>query len=609
MPNADSPTNPSDVVIAARREKLKAAAVVVVAEADTVAAVVDTAAVAADMVAAAVVDMAADVRNAKCTKPPVRHAAHRPRFHSNPRKVAPSFVAIAFDRVATNSADTRRKTRSPNHSRPVNHQWPGIVRLCAAIAIVFCACTAHAISPDLLEVVPRDHLAFVVFDNSAIEGAADSTTHVTPLVSLGADVLHRFGGQRANQSAVSATLDILSTLAKLEPYPFAVVVTDASAKRMGPDSFRLSGMQAAVIVATHGNNAPITQYIQDLLTRWTSRDSARITNQEEHGTKVFTLIDDRLPDWCVVKWGSIKDFYVVALGDRGFNDAAQSILRANEDATENSRHKRWQELLDSRSAHFELQINFDAISNALSTVVKGRTQDVIDELGFANCQRSMWTVAKKNRAVVWSQLKIEDGNEVFVPISTEARGVQSRLIPATATEYTLFRCGMDDILNRAAEAYLASRRDEFRADLRSRWTRFETDAGISIQTGLFDHLGEIILIHDDPPHPLKLPLLSTIVIPIAGEPAIVDQTLAALLKQSNRWFNKTNANPGDDAPVFAPQFTKADDNVWYLSFGFAGPAITVANRFIVISHSPLACRHARDFLLAKTPPQSESNAE
>jgi len=219
----------------------------------------------------------------------------------------------------------------------------------------------------------------------------------------------------------------------------------------------------------------------------------------------------------------------------------------------------------------------------------------------------MWTVGSKNRAVICTHLKIIDGEEILVPISTEARGVQSRLIPDAATEYTLLRCGLDDILTRATNAYLASRRPGIRDNLRSHWATFELEADISIKQELFDQLGDVILIHDDPPHPLSLPLLSTVVIPIAGDPATVGRSLNAILEQSNRWFRNANANPGDHAPAFAPQFTQADDHVWYLSFGFAGPAITVADRFIIISHSPLACRHARDHLLARVAPKSESS--
>ncbi|GJM25411.1 MAG: hypothetical protein DHS20C16_18260 [Phycisphaerae bacterium] len=484
-----------------------------------------------------------------------------------------------------------------------------MLSLCAVIALSFIAPDARAISNDLLAVIPQDHLIYFASDDTAGNTSTDSATNPPPLVAIGADMLHRFGGRNVNQSAVSASLDVLASLAKLKPYPFGVVITDAAAKRLGPDSFRLSNLQAALIIETRGDNVLVTRHIQDLLTRWTSRDSARITSKEEYGSKIFTLIDDRLPEWCVVKWGAVKGYYVVSIGHRGFNDAAQSILHADEETFEDTRRKSWQDLLDSQSAHFELQVNFEAIRNALSTVVRGRTQNVLDELGFADCTRSMWTVARKNRAVVCTQLKIVGGIEVLVPISSEALGIQKKLIPDAATEYTLFRCGLDDVLNSATNAYLASRRHEFRNNLKSHWANFEKESGISVQRDILDQLDDVILIHNDPPHPLKLPLLSTIVIPIAGDPATVDKSLAALIDQTNRWMGHANTNASDDTRKFAPRFTKDDDGVWYLSFGFAGPAITVADRFVIISHSPLACRHARDYVLSSVPSKSESSGK
>lgn len=565
-PNADSPTNPNDVVIAVKNAKLKAAGGVV--------AEVDTEEVE-------VADTVVEDPNEKCTKPPVRLAARIRRYPSNPLKVAPFSAVIAFAPAAIRAA---------------------IPKIALVVSIL--GSLAYALPPELLDVIPRERLAYVALDQSGDADDSAPASSQPSVIAIGTDILHRFGGKNINQSAVSTTLDVLSTLTKLESYPFAVVVTDASARRLGADSFRLSNLQAAAIIHTRGHNGPITQHIQDLLTRWTSQDSARISRSELNDSKVFTLIDQNLPDWCVIKWGSVGDFYVVALGERGFNDAVQSIRRAGEHDGDATKIQQWQTILDSRSAHLELQINFDGIRRALSNVVRGRTQSVLDELGFADCSRSMWTVTNRNRAVVCTNLRIIDGKEVVTPISTEAVGVQTRLIPDAATEYTLFRCGLDDVLKRAASAYVASRRQEVRESMRLHWTAFETESGISLEQDLFNHLDDIILVHNDPPHPLRLPLLSTIVIPIVGDPAMVDRTLIALFKRSNRWLK--NAFDNNDAKSFIPQFTRDHDNVWYLSFGFAGPAITVADHYIVISHSPLACRHARDFLQSSDTNQPKS---
>ena len=98
-----------------------------------------------------------------------------------------------------------------------------------AIAVLFASVNStYAISPALQEAIPRDHLAYVASDRTGQGASDDSSTGPPPLVAIGADLLHRFGGRHVNQSAVSATLDVLSSLAKLAPYPFAVVVTDAS---------------------------------------------------------------------------------------------------------------------------------------------------------------------------------------------------------------------------------------------------------------------------------------------------------------------------------------------------------------------------------------------
>ncbi|NOX58948.1 MAG: hypothetical protein GXP29_08840, partial [Planctomycetes bacterium] len=240
----------------------------------------------------------------------------------------------------------------------------------AALIMLTFASRSSAIPQALSDVIPPDHLFYIASDYSS-NGAKQSTPSA-PLIAAGSELLLRFGGRKLTEGPTGPVLDALASLAILNRFPFAIVITDASARQIGAGSHRLGDLQVSIIVQTEGENSSITRRIQALLTRWTSTDSAKITRENAHGTDVYTLHDERFPSWCVVRWAAMGRFYVVTLGDRAFKQTANSIERQGAPTAEHTRLRRWRKMLGSAASELELHINLDAIRNALSPVMKGR---------------------------------------------------------------------------------------------------------------------------------------------------------------------------------------------------------------------------------------------
>jgi hypothetical protein len=131
---------------------------------------------------------------------------------------------------------------------------------------------------------------------------------------------------------------------------------------------------------------------------------------------------------------------------------------------------------------------------------------------------------------------------------------------------------------------------------------FARRENVNIQTDILAHLEPIVLVHDSPQHPLKLPLMVTVL--AAADPAhqedvrkALDTLLSAAADSLNRRAGRQHAADNSAAPVSADDDfthlrlrTTDKDDIRYLQFGLVGPGWTwVRNRF-VFSWSPAAVR-------------------
>jgi hypothetical protein len=72
-------------------------------------------------------------------------------------------------------------------------------------------------------------------------------------------------------------------------------------------------------------------------------------------------------------------------------------------------------------------------------------------------------------------------------------------------------------LPRLFACYYSTRDEKDRVAATQFWEKIQAELHFDGQKDLLDHLGDTIILHNDPPHPLKLPLAFTSLIEIRGD--------------------------------------------------------------------------------------------
>jgi len=413
--------------------------------------------------------------------------------------------------------------------------------------------------------------------------------------------------------------DIGGALPLFGTYPHAIVLLDISAKALRPGSYRLNSLQVAMLFETGGRNEPVAGQIQRMLSGYTNSEFARLTRVCRGQDTYYRLADSRLPPWAVWQWGRLDDLFVIGLGAGAFErirSAHRRMVRPDASrpaATSSSRPVASQPaaccLADDpwfRKAHrwcqgntavIEWTIDFRRIQQRLAEVMRGRPEQVIHAINAQDVHRGLWTVATRGRAIAsYSMLRVGQ-RDVFVPVSDPASFDPAHLaaVPAQAGHYAILQIPVADWIRNIRNGYLASQRPEKRELLRRRWARLERELGIDTDLQLLGHLGEHVVVHTYPPHPLGVPVLCTVLFEIKDEPAAVRATLAALLSACRQYLADLAASRPD--AVLVPRLVRREDGIWFVQAGvFIGPALAVTDRWIVLSFSPTAVRANLDHL-------------
>jgi hypothetical protein len=164
-------------------------------------------------------------------------------------------------------------------------------------------------------------------------------------------------------------------------------------------------------------------------------------------------------------------------------------------------------------------------------------------------------------------------------------------IPPEA-RYAIYRVPLNEIIPRFVSGLLAIRSPDVRQAVRQVWEQAQAEYGFNAERDVLPHLGRHVVMHNDPPHPLRLPLAMTMLIEIRSEPETVRESLETMCRAWQTGLDRAAEQNPD--PNLA-RLHHADDGVWYLQFGwFAGPAWTITDQFIITSWSPTALRSYLD---------------
>lgn len=395
--------------------------------------------------------------------------------------------------------------------------------------------------------------------------------------------------------------DIVGTLPLLSQRPYAIVLLDVTARQLGPGSYRLNDMKSALVVDSEGVAVELDRRIRDLLTTYTDEQNGRIEPVEAGESRYHRLIDQRLPTWAVSEWGTVDGYLVVGFGQGAF-EAVRAAIRGQvpvlaDDPWYAQAHRR----CSAVSSGLEGYMAVAALEKRLENVVSDTMRNALQAVQLDRADRVLGTVGFDGRAL-HSELLVRDregvdhhklltGKEVAAP------EVLAR-IPDAARSFAAFRMPLARAFRAAREAYYKTQSADRRQRFSEGWARLETEFHFDVETGLFDHLGDHLILVSFPPHPLRLPMMGSIWIQTDRDRTTVARTVDGMMAAWQQYSQRPATGLAARFNL-TPQVNQAPDGVWYLQLGLLGPAMAVTDGWIVISFSPDGVRQCTAHLAAR----------
>ncbi len=402
--------------------------------------------------------------------------------------------------------------------------------------------------------------------------------------------------------------DAVATIPLLGRRPHALALLDLTIRQLGPASYRLNSLQAVAVVDVGPLGGDFDRRIRDLLASYTSPEHNAIEAVSQNGVSYHRLTDRTQPPWAVVEWGTFGGKLVVGVGQGALQAVADTIGGRRGALAAESWFTRAHQACHGAHSGLECYVHVEGLGARLGEIAPEETRRVIGSLGLAETRRLLWAVGFTGRALR-SEACIEDlkGETLYAMLSGPGMidPQVEAIIPPEADAYAAFRLPLADVARGLRQAWLESQGPARQEKLRRMWSRLEERFDFSAEHQLIGRLGRHLVFHTYPPHPLRLPLLCTIWIQTDGRTEAVARTVDGMMAAWQEALSPPQAGTAaaDTRPSrgLSPQIRRTPDGIWYLQLGVLGPAVGVADGWIVISFSPLAVRDNLSYLRRQAP--------
>jgi len=458
----------------------------------------------------------------------------------------------------------------------------------ATILISACWTSGASAIPDrLLRATPQEIIAALY-----LEPGMTADTEGTPgEMLIGALSRARgmglFGELESNTRLI---FDLLHCWPVLQRYPRAYLLHDIGLRRLETGGNRLDRLAMSLVLQTGSDTAAVRGLVQQFLNSYTNEETGLLEKITIAGQAFHRLADSSVPSWVVWEWGQVDDMFILSVGA----GSSERILRALAgdgptllgDTWFQAGHRHTQ----GTAARLELYINVAFLQERIGESAQDRFRAVVDSLDLKFAEKSIWTIGTEDRAYTCYAYHRKDGADLLARISDPRtyRAEHKQLIPAEAKNYAILNTDCAALVRRIRSTYLSAQRLEKRFELIRGWDTLARTQKVNFEGDVLRQLGDHVIIHDHPKHPLGLPLMRTIFLEIKGDADRVRQALDRTLKYCASQLNIAAAKR--KMPAISPVLRYTPEGIWYIQYGIYGPAITVADGWLVISYSPEALR-------------------
>jgi hypothetical protein len=481
----------------------------------------------------------------------------------------------------------------------------------AALALVGLAHAAELREP--IELIPADSLlCWYGRPMPDTTPATQAPSTLQTLVEVGARLAAGplEGGPQLN-------LRMAEMLGLMLHYPHAVALLDARAKptTSDPTGRKVDRLRFALVVQVGDQVAegdslrraePFLRIIQKAVNEQTNSGAATLVSEKIGRWTYQELRDQRLPDWAAIAWGTLDGYFVLTVGPNVWRTIA-TVAAGDEPSLAGEPWYAVARAKRRKTALAEIFVAAHEIQQRLDPFVDGRASEFFRAWDAGDLTQAHWALGFEQHAmfcVAHFRRQTPGGREEDTTVRriyADAGNRDPHLLAAVPPDarYAIFDVQAGPLLVHLARALLTLQGAKSRANIERLWDEAQAQHGFDVEHGLLAHLGSRILLHNDPPHPLHLPLALTVLLEIRDQPATVRQTVEAMCAAWQAMLDDVAAKGG--AP---PPFTlhRDDDGIWYMRFGvgegdwlgLAGPAWIVTDRYIILSWSPMALREYLD---------------
>lgn len=377
-------------------------------------------------------------------------------------------------------------------------------------------------------------------------------------------------------------------------YPHVFALIDAAAKpaESDPSGRKLDRLRFAAIVQIDDKKeaeAAFGRIIQAAVNEQTDHARAALTLREAGQWRYQELRDQRLPEWTAFAWGRIGPHFVLTIGQDVWPEIA-AVAAGQRPALSRAEWLGGVRGPRGRNALIEITVAMEGIRRRLDPLVGGRATEFFEAWHAGKVQRAHWAMGFEGPALYCVAYTEEEGR-VRERLYADPAIREPRLLATipNGARYAIYRFPPAQVLTRMAASWLATEQPADRQAVRQAWDEIQARNGFDAQRDLLAHLGDYIVLHNDPPHPLHLPLATTTLVEIREQPQAVRAALDALCRGYQEFWQQQAEKTGQ------PNLLRLEhdgDGIWYvrLPIGVAGPAWTVTDRFLISSWSPTALR-------------------
>ncbi len=396
------------------------------------------------------------------------------------------------------------------------------------------------------------------------------------------DQAQRLGLLSVVDSCTRQWLDALGAIGMVFEYPHAAALVDISAVARSDGGHQLGKVGAVLVVDTKGDDTRFARRVQHLLDTYTNSEHSILSTSRVGDVDWAHLRDRRLPDWFVLCWGKVGDYYVVTIGDRAFEVMLALLNEDGPRLAANSWYASARRRVEYDNTSFVLYTDFAELRRRVDADLGRKIREVQKAFRLADASRGLWVARREQRALEMKGCVRRGQHDVEQVIAARsfAEGLEDPDIPEQATRYAVFKGRPRRICRGIADAYLAARSPEAADKSRAFWRGLQEKSGVSIEYDILARLGDVIALHDHPRPIIDIPLAQTIVVSIDREPDLLRRHVDEILT----YLRDVLIPPG----LF--QLRRADDGVWYMQYGLNGPAMAVLDRWLVVAFTPTAVR-------------------